>query len=72
MTQNHAHTASIAVQVDDQRILQLAHETLEIEAAAVRHLREGLSPSFVQAVHAILKVTAVSYTHLTLPTTSRV
>jgi arabinose-5-phosphate isomerase len=56
MTQNHAHTASIAVQVDDQRILQLAHETLEIEAAAVRHLREGLSPSFVQAVHAILKV----------------
>jgi arabinose-5-phosphate isomerase len=57
MTQNHAHTASIAVQVDDQRILQLAHETLEIEAAAVRHLREGLSPSFVQAVHAILKVT---------------
>ncbi len=57
MTQNHAHTASHATQVDDQRILQLAHETLEIEAEAVRHLRNGLSPSFVQAVHAILKVT---------------
>jgi len=57
MTQTHAHTASNAAQVDDQRILQLAHETLEIEADAVRHLREGLSPSFVQAVHAILKVT---------------
>ena len=57
MTQNHAHTASHAAQPDDQRILQLAHETLEIEADAVRHLRNGLSPSFVQAVHAILKVT---------------
>jgi arabinose-5-phosphate isomerase len=57
MTQNHAHTASVAASVDDQRILQLAHETLEIEAEAVRHLRNGLSPSFVQAVHAILKVT---------------
>ena len=57
MTQNHAHTASPAAQVDDQRILQLAHDTLEIEADAVRHLRSGLSPSFVQAVHAILKVT---------------
>ena len=43
--------------VDDQRILQLAHDTLDIEADAVRHLRNGLSPSFVQAVHAILKVT---------------
>lgn len=57
MIQNQAHTASAAAQVDDQRILQLAHETLEIEADAVRHLRNGLSPSFVQAVHAILKVT---------------
>jgi hypothetical protein len=42
MTQNQAHTASPAAQVDDQRILQLAHETLEIEAEAVRHLRNGL------------------------------
>lgn len=57
MTQNHAHTSSIAAQVDDQRILQLAHEALEIEADAVRHLRAGLSPTFVQAVRAILKVT---------------
>jgi arabinose-5-phosphate isomerase len=57
MTQTHAHTASSAAQVDDQRILQLAHETLAIEADAVRHLRERLSPTFVQAVRAILKVT---------------
>ena len=57
MTQTHAHTASPAAQVDDQRILQLAHETLAIEADAVRHLREGLSPTFVQAVRAMLKVT---------------
>ena len=57
MTQTHAHVASSAAQVDDQRILQLAHDTLTIEADAVRHLREGLSPSFVQAVRAILKVT---------------
>ena len=57
MTQHHTHTASLAALVDDQRILQLAHDTLEIEADAVRHLRSGLSPSFVQAVHAILNVT---------------
>lgn len=57
MTQHHAHTASLAALVDDQRILQLAHDTLKIEADAVRHLRSGLSPSFVQAVHAILNVT---------------
>jgi arabinose-5-phosphate isomerase len=57
MTQNQAHAAHAALPIDDARILRLAHETLEIEADAVRHLREGLSPSFVQAVHAILKVT---------------
>lgn len=56
MTQNHAPSARTPVQLDDQRILQLAHDTLEIEADAVRHLRSGLSPSFVQAVRAILKV----------------
>ncbi len=54
MTQNHAHKAS--AQVDDQHILQLAHEVLEIEADAVRHLRQGLSPAFVQAVRAMLNV----------------
>lgn len=57
MTQHHAHGASPNATLDDQRILQLAHDTLEIEADAVRHLRNGLSPSFVQAVRAILKVT---------------
>ena len=56
MTQTHAHSTSAAAQVDDQRILQLAHETLEIEADAVRHLRDRLSPTFVQAVRAILNV----------------
>jgi arabinose-5-phosphate isomerase len=55
MTQNHAQRASS--QVDDQRILQLAHEALEIEADAVRHLRQSLSPTFVQAVRAVLNVT---------------
>jgi arabinose-5-phosphate isomerase len=56
MTQPHAHGASSLATLDDQRILQLAHETLAIEADAVRHLRSGLSPSFVQAVRAILQV----------------
>ena len=56
MTQPHAHSTHATAQVDDQRILQLAHETLEIEADAVRDLRDRLSPTFVQAVRAILKV----------------
>jgi hypothetical protein len=47
MTQNQANTAGVQMQLDDQRILQLAHDTLDIEADAVRHLRNGLSPSFV-------------------------
>jgi arabinose-5-phosphate isomerase len=42
--------------LDDQRILRLAHETLEIEAEAVQHLRQHLSPTFAQAVRAILNV----------------
>ncbi len=41
---------------DDQRILALAHETLEIEAQAVRQLRDRLTVNFVHAVRAILKV----------------
>jgi arabinose-5-phosphate isomerase len=57
MTPTHAHLASTsAAQVDDQRMLQLAHDTLTIEADAVRHVRESLSASFVQAVRAILSV----------------
>jgi arabinose-5-phosphate isomerase len=55
MTHHSAHNAF--AQVDDQRILQLAHEALEIEADAVRHLQQGLSPTFVQAVRAMLNVT---------------
>ncbi len=42
--------------LDDQRILALAHETLDIEADAVRQLRDRLSSSFVDAVRAILAV----------------
>ena len=45
-----------SAQLDEQRILQLAHETLDIEADAVRHLRTHLSATFVEAVRAILKV----------------
>jgi arabinose-5-phosphate isomerase len=53
------HTASVNlnVQVDEQRTLKLAHETLQIEADAVQHLRKNLSPVFVNVVRAILKVT---------------
>ena len=57
MTPTHAHLASTSTaQVDDQRMLQLAHDTLTIEADALRHVRESLSASFVQAVRAILSV----------------
>ncbi len=42
--------------LNEQRVLALAHETLEIEADAVRQLRERLSSSFVHAVRAILDV----------------
>lgn len=42
--------------LDEQRILQLAHDTLDIEADAVRHLRTHLSSTFVQTVRAILNV----------------
>jgi arabinose-5-phosphate isomerase len=48
------NTAPVAL--DAQRILALAHETLDIEADAVRQLRDRLSSSFVDAVHAILAV----------------
>lgn len=56
MTHTPAHPAGAAALVDDQRILALAHETLDIEADAVRQLRERLSPSFVHAVRAVLQV----------------
>ena len=56
MTQTHAQSTPAVAQMDDQRILQLAHETLDIEADAVRDLRDRLSPTFVHAVRAILQV----------------
>ena len=42
--------------VDDARLLQLAHDTLDIEANALLGLQKKLSSSFVQAVRAVLKV----------------
>lgn len=55
MTQT-SHNAAIQDGLDDQRILTLAHDTLEIEAQAVHQLRDRLTPSFVDAVRAILAV----------------
>jgi arabinose-5-phosphate isomerase len=42
--------------VDDARLLQLAHDTLDIEANALLGLQKKLSTSFVHAVRAVLKV----------------
>ena len=42
--------------IDDARLLQLAHDTLDIEANALLGLQKKLSSSFVQAVRAVLKV----------------
>jgi arabinose-5-phosphate isomerase len=42
--------------VDANRVLDLARETLEIEAQALQQLQGRLSPSFVAAVEAILAV----------------
>ncbi len=42
--------------LNDARLLQLAHETLEIEANALLGLRHKLTATFVQAVSAILNV----------------
>ena len=42
--------------VDDARLLQLAHDTLDIEANALLGLRQKLSSSFVQAVRVMLNV----------------
>ncbi len=42
--------------VDADRVIRLAHETLEIEAAAVLGLRQRIGESFAQAVALMLKV----------------
>mgnify|MGYP000090993561 CR=1 FL=1 len=42
---------------NDARILQLAHETLDIEAQALLQIKNRLTPSFVKAVHMLLKTT---------------
>lgn len=42
--------------VDDAHVLQMAHDTLDIEANALLGLQKKLSSSFVHAVRAMLKV----------------
>lgn len=49
-------TTDGALAPDAQRVLQLARETFEIEAAAVLGLRERLDGAFVQAVRRLLQV----------------
>lgn len=56
MTLQPTSTATHVPTVNDARLLQLANETLDIEAHALLGLRQKLSTSFVQAVRAILKV----------------
>jgi arabinose-5-phosphate isomerase len=52
----HAPTRQIPLAIHGERILQMARETLEIEAAAVHQLSARLSDSFVQAVQSMLAV----------------
>ena len=42
--------------LDPERAIRLAHETLEIEAAAVQGLRQRLDASFARAVELMLQV----------------
>jgi arabinose-5-phosphate isomerase len=56
MSTQPSSTAHSPANVDDARLLQLAHDTLDIEANALLGLQKKLSSSFVQAVRAVLKV----------------
>ncbi len=56
MSTQPATMAHSPANVDDARLLQLAHDTLDIEANALLGLQKKLSASFVQAVRAVLKV----------------
>ena len=47
---------SIAAVLDETRALRLAHETLDIEAAAVLGLKQHLGPAFVQTLRLALRV----------------
>jgi arabinose-5-phosphate isomerase len=49
--------ASKAHALDEVRILQLAHETLDIEAQALLQIKHRLTPTFVKAVHTLLQTT---------------
>ena len=54
---NTPHVAIQATVPNDARILQLAHDTLDIEAQALLQIKPRLTPSFVQAVHLLLQTT---------------
>jgi len=56
MSTQSSAVAHSPANVDDARLLQLAHDTLDIEANALLGLQKKLSSSFVQAVRAVLKV----------------
>lgn len=56
MSNQPSSMAHSPANVDDARLLQLAHDTLDIEANALLGLQKKLSTSFVQAVRAVLKV----------------
>lgn len=56
MSNQPSSMAHSPANVDDARLLQLAHDTLDIEANALLGLQKKLSSSFVQAVRAMLKV----------------
>jgi arabinose-5-phosphate isomerase len=56
MSNQPSSMAHSPANVDDARLLQLAHDTLDIEANALLGLQKKLSSSFVQAVRAVLKV----------------
>lgn len=64
MSTQPSSTAHSPANVDDARLLQLAHDTLDIEANALLGLQKKLSSSFVQAVRAVLKVRGLSLIHI--------
>lgn len=57
MTGKNDYNVSKHINVNEQRTLKLALETLQIEADALRHLQTNLSSTFVDAVRAVLGVT---------------
>ena len=56
MSQTSTPVAKATALADDQRILQLARDTLDIEAEALSQAKTRVSQSFAQAVRAMLQV----------------